>query len=76
MRLHIDHTQDDADSTTCMTSDIVKDWSIEDQNYFAQTQTISLTLFAIVAGALVFYIRRYKWLLFGGLLVRLLGVGL
>merc|ERR1712225_10971 len=55
---------------------VVKPWSLVDQNYFAQTQTIALTLFGIIAGAIVFKLRRYKWLLFGGLLVRLFGVGL
>lgn len=55
---------------------VAKDWTQEGQNYFGQTQTISLTFFAIIAGAIVLFTRRYKWLLLFGLLVRLLGVGL
>lgn len=55
---------------------VAKDWTQSGQNYFGQTQTISLTLFAIIAGAIVLYTRRYKWLLLFGLLVRLFGVGL
>lgn len=57
-------------------SAVAKNWTQEGQNYFGQTQTISLTLFAIIAGAIVVYTRRYKWLLLFGLLVRLFGVGL
>lgn len=55
---------------------IAKDWSVVDQTYFSQTQTISLTLFAILAGLFIVYFRRYKWLLMGGLLLRLFAVGL
>jgi len=55
---------------------IAKDWTLVEQTYFSQTQTISLTFFAILAGLFIVYFRRYKWLLFGGLLVRLFAVGL
>lgn len=60
--------------STCST-DVVKDWSPVNQNYFGQTQTLALTFFAIMAGAIILYIRRYKKLLMIGLLIRLLGVG-
>ncbi|BGP11691.1 hypothetical protein JCM10049v2_007611 [Rhodotorula toruloides] len=55
---------------------VVKDWSVKDQGYFAYTQSLSLTLGAILAGFYQLYFRRTKWLLLFGLLVRLLGVGL
>ncbi|KAL8278568.1 hypothetical protein RQP46_009060 [Phenoliferia psychrophenolica] len=52
------------------------DWSIKDQGYFAYTQTLCLTLFALIAGFIQAYTRRTKWLLVFGVCVRLLGVGL
>ncbi|GAA5982518.1 hypothetical protein JCM10908_006680 [Rhodotorula pacifica] len=55
---------------------VTKDWSIKHQGYFGYTQTLSLTLFAIIAGFWQLYFRRAKWLLVVGLLIRLLGVGL
>jgi hypothetical protein len=55
---------------------VVKDWSVVDQGYFAYTQTLTLTFGAICAGFFQLYFRRTKWLLTGGLLVRLLGIGL
>ncbi|GAA5884753.1 hypothetical protein JCM3774_005805 [Rhodotorula dairenensis] len=55
---------------------VTKGWSIKDQGYFGYTQTLSLTLFAILAGFWQLYFRRAKWLLVVGLLIRLLGVGL
>ncbi|KAL8284197.1 hypothetical protein RQP46_004946 [Phenoliferia psychrophenolica] len=48
------------------------DWSVVNQGYFA----LSLTFFAVMAGFIQFYTRRTKWLLVGGLCIRLLGVGL
>ncbi|GAA5833685.1 hypothetical protein JCM11251_003205 [Rhodosporidiobolus azoricus] len=55
---------------------VTRDWSIVNQGYFAYTQTLTLTFAAICAGFYQLYFRRTKWLLFFGLLVRLLGVGL
>lgn len=44
-------------------------------NYFAYTQTLSLTVFGITAGIIVYFYRRYKVILFVGLCIRLLAVG-
>ncbi|KAJ3733130.1 hypothetical protein DFJ43DRAFT_995759, partial [Lentinula guzmanii] len=55
---------------------VTKDWSTVDQNYFAYTQTLSLTVFGILTGFVQAYTRRTKWLLTIGLCIRLLGVGL
>ncbi|KAM0755497.1 drug:h+ antiporter [Meredithblackwellia eburnea MCA 4105] len=52
------------------------DWSIKNQGYFAYTQTLCLTFFAVVAGFIQFATRRTKWLLTIGLCIRLLGIGL
>lgn len=62
---------------SCITVDVVKygEWSTVNMNYFAYTQTISLTLFGILAGFLVAYLRRYKYTLVFGTCLRLLGVG-
>lgn len=56
--------------------DVVKNWSVSDQNYFSNTQNLTLTLFAFLAGAFIYVFRRGKWLLVGGLALRMLGVGL
>ncbi|WFD35996.1 hypothetical protein MCUN1_002867 [Malassezia cuniculi] len=45
-------------------------------NYFTYTQSLCLTFFAITAGLIVVYIRRFKWILVGGSAIRLLGTGL
>ncbi|KZV82502.1 drug:h+ antiporter [Exidia glandulosa HHB12029] len=50
-------------------------WSLVDQNYFAYTQTLSLTFFGILAGAIQFSTRRVRWLLIVGLIIRLVAVG-
>ncbi|PVF93334.1 MFS general substrate transporter [Serendipita vermifera] len=50
-------------------------WSQEDQNYFINTQSVGLTIFGILGAAIMYYTRRYKWLLFTGLCIRCLGVG-
>ncbi|GAA6052826.1 hypothetical protein JCM3770_006271 [Rhodotorula araucariae] len=55
---------------------VVKNWSVADQGYFAYTQTLALTFAAICAGFYVLWARRTKWLLVGGLCVRLAGVGM
>ncbi|KAL7410361.1 hypothetical protein BDY24DRAFT_418092 [Mrakia frigida] len=52
------------------------DWSYRYLTYFSLTQTIALTVFALLGGFIMAATRRYKWLMFTGLLIRLLGVGL
>lgn len=44
--------------------------------YFSSAQSLALTIFGIMAGFIMFATRRFKWMLFVGLLIRLLGVGL
>ncbi|KAE9398857.1 drug:h+ antiporter [Gymnopus androsaceus JB14] len=55
---------------------VTRDWTVVNQNYFAYTQTLALTIFGILAGFVQAYTRRTKWLLTIGLCIRLLGVGL
>ncbi|KAG6885294.1 hypothetical protein C0993_003578 [Termitomyces sp. T159_Od127] len=55
---------------------IVKPWSLVNTTYFTQTQTVALTVFGIVAGLSMRFMRRTKWLLVVGLGIRILGVGL
>lgn len=52
------------------------EWSDRDMTYFTNTQTFGLCIFGTVCGIILIYYRRPKWLLVGGLCVRLLGVGL
>ncbi|KAL7410360.1 major facilitator superfamily domain-containing protein [Mrakia frigida] len=51
-------------------------WTYRSLTYFSLTQSMGLTIFAILGGAIMYATRRYKWLMFVGLLIRLLGVGL
>lgn len=51
-------------------------WSLADVTYFSNTQSLCLTVFGIAAGALMVYLKRYKWILFAGCCIRLLGIGL
>ncbi|RXW16248.1 hypothetical protein EST38_g9606 [Candolleomyces aberdarensis] len=55
---------------------IVKPWPLLHSNYFIQSQTVTLTVFAIVAGIILRFFRRYKYVLIAGLSIRLLGAGL
>ncbi|KAJ3529722.1 hypothetical protein NMY22_g8881 [Coprinellus aureogranulatus] len=55
---------------------IVKPWPLINATYFSQTQTVALTVFAILAGVIARFTRRYKLLLIVGLAIRLLGAGL
>ncbi|KAF8880998.1 drug:h+ antiporter [Infundibulicybe gibba] len=55
---------------------VVKPWSLVNATYFIQTQTVALTVFAIIAGFGMRFLHRYKYLLIAGLAIRLLGVGL
>lgn len=51
---------------------VVKPWSQLDAQYFMSTQTVALTVFGIMAGAIMLYVRRYKPFLVVGLVIRLL----
>ncbi|KAI9060414.1 drug:h+ antiporter [Trametes sanguinea] len=55
---------------------VTKDWSLINATYFSQTQTVALTVFGILSGALLHWFRHYKWVLTAGLAIRLVGVGL
>ncbi|KXN85124.1 Siderophore iron transporter 3 [Leucoagaricus sp. SymC.cos] len=55
---------------------VVKPWSLLNATYFSQTQTVALTVFGILAGLCMCFIRRYKYVLVVGLAIRLLGCGL
>ncbi|KAI0337328.1 drug:h+ antiporter [Trametopsis cervina] len=55
---------------------VVKPWSLINLTYFTSTQTIALTVFGIMAGVIMRFHQRYKWLLVTGLAIRLLGAGL
>ncbi|GAA5937910.1 uncharacterized protein JCM15063_005410 [Sporobolomyces koalae] len=54
---------------------VTRGWSVADQGYFAYTQTLALTLGAILAGFYQLYFHRTKWLLVCGLCVRLIALG-
>jgi MFS family permease len=55
---------------------VKSEWSYRDLTYFSSTQTVALCVFGLLAGIILIWFRRPKWLLFVGLLIRLLGVGL
>ncbi|KAK7020478.1 major facilitator superfamily domain-containing protein [Favolaschia claudopus] len=55
---------------------VVKGWKLINTTYFMQIQSMSMTVFAFLAGVYMHRFRRYKMLLVGGLVVRLLGVAL
>ncbi|WVO19791.1 uncharacterized protein IAS62_001081 [Cryptococcus decagattii] len=55
---------------------VTEDWSYRNLTYFSSAQSLALTIFGIMAGFIMFATRRFKWMLFVGLLIRLLGVGL
>ncbi|KAH8083649.1 major facilitator superfamily domain-containing protein [Filobasidium floriforme] len=55
---------------------VTKDWDARYMSYFGYTQTIALTVFGIMAGAIMSYTREVKWIMFTGLLIRLAGVGM
>lgn len=52
------------------------DWSTSDISLFSSTQTLALSIFALISGTVLIKFNRPKWLLLSGLCVRLLGVGL
>lgn len=53
---------------------VVMDWSPGSANYFSNTQSLTLTLFAIFSGLFSAYTGRYKWQLFVGACIRALGI--
>ncbi|KAK4054221.1 hypothetical protein OIV83_001247 [Microbotryomycetes sp. JL201] len=54
----------------------IKDWPLREYNWFLNTLGVSLCLFGIVAGVLMRYTHRYKWLQLFGLCVRAIAMGL
>ncbi|KAI9069135.1 MFS general substrate transporter, partial [Trametes sanguinea] len=48
---------------------VTKPWSMTSVFYFGQVQTLGLTVFGIVAGILMRWLHRYKWILFAGLCI-------
>lgn len=55
---------------------ILKGWDQTKTGYFATTQNVTSTITGIVVGSLMAMTRRYKTLLMGGLIVRLIGATL
>ncbi|KAJ7087878.1 major facilitator superfamily domain-containing protein, partial [Mycena epipterygia] len=55
---------------------VVQDWKLINTTYFMQTQMISMTFSGILTGMYMHMFRRYKTLLVGGLVIRLIGVAL
>ncbi|KAF8149148.1 drug:h+ antiporter [Crassisporium funariophilum] len=55
---------------------VVKPWPLIHQTYFAQTQTVALTVFGIAAGLSMRFTHRAKPILIVGLAIRVLGCGL
>ena len=53
---------------------VVKPWTTLQANLFLQVQSVALTVFGCTAGVIMWYTRRYKVMLVGGLVVRLLYV--
>ncbi|CAE6334929.1 unnamed protein product [Rhizoctonia solani] len=55
---------------------VVKDWNTREWVYFNNTMTITLCVFGLVAGLILRYTGRYKFLQIAGLCIRSLGLGL
>ncbi|WWC66478.1 uncharacterized protein I206_100380 [Kwoniella pini CBS 10737] len=55
---------------------VTQTWSYRDLTYFSATQSLALTIFGICGGIIMYFTRRFKWMLFAGLCVRLIGCGL
>lgn len=55
---------------------VVKPWSLVNAAYFNQIQTIAMTVAGIGGGVLMRVFRRYKYILVGGLILRICGVTL
>ncbi|WWC86118.1 uncharacterized protein L201_000989 [Kwoniella dendrophila CBS 6074] len=55
---------------------VTQSWSYRDLTYYSATQSLALTIFGICGGIIMYFTRRFKWMLFAGLCVRLIGCGL
>jgi len=55
---------------------VTQNWSYANLTYFSATQSLALTIFGILGGAIMWGTQRFKYMLLIGLLIRLLGVGL
>lgn len=55
---------------------VKSDWSYRELSYFSSIQTLGLCSFGLLVGVILLFWSHPKWFLIGGLLVRLLGVGL
>nr|XP_018267067.1 uncharacterized protein I303_01050 [Kwoniella dejecticola CBS 10117]OBR89225.1 hypothetical protein I303_01050 [Kwoniella dejecticola CBS 10117] len=55
---------------------VTQTWSYRDLTYYSATQSLALTIFGITGGIVMYFTRRFKWMLFAGLCVRLIGCGL
>ncbi|WVF70813.1 hypothetical protein IAT40_005607 [Kwoniella sp. CBS 6097] len=55
---------------------VTQDWIPRELTYFSATQSLALTIFGILGGFIMYATQRFKWMMFAGLLIRLLGVGL
>ena len=55
----------------CVSDAKIVSRSLTNVTYFTSTQTVALTVFGITAGVIMTFTRRYKWLLFIGLCIRL-----
>ncbi|KAL5633959.1 hypothetical protein ACGC1H_005971 [Rhizoctonia solani] len=55
---------------------VVTDWNTREWVYFNNTMTITLCVFGLVAGLILRYTGRYKFLQITGLCIRSLGLGL
>lgn len=55
---------------------VTQDFNTRELAYFNYTQTLCLTFFGIMAGVIMAWTRRFKWMLVIGLLIRLLGCGI
>ncbi|KAI0731070.1 drug:h+ antiporter [Earliella scabrosa] len=55
---------------------VVKPWPLVHTTYFSQTVTVTMSVFAIVAGVVMRIHHHYKWMLVLGQAIWLLGVGL
>ncbi|KAG8707245.1 hypothetical protein FRC08_000619, partial [Ceratobasidium sp. 394] len=55
---------------------VVKDWNTRQWVYFNNTMSITLCVFGLVAGLVLRYTGRYKFLQISGLCIRIVGLGL
>lgn len=55
---------------------IARDFSARDATFYNYTNGVMQCLSAIIAGLIMAKTRKYKWLTFGGIIIRLIGYGL